>query len=214
MMRRVRGIGFLAAVSIPAMVLLAGCGGDGEGDTCGRAADCQNGLRCVEGGCALAASTDTGGVYIDPVTNLEWQRAPTGGNMDWESAVMHCQDLSLDGTGWRLPSIGELRTLFRGCPATETGGACAVTDDCLSWDTDGCYNEACAGCELDAGPAGGCYWPEELGGSCEPFYWSSSTAEATVDTVYDGAGWYVIFSFGHVCARSKDFNFGPARCVR
>jgi hypothetical protein len=153
-------------------------------------------------------------VYTDLATGLEWQHTPTGGDMDWESAVIHCQNLDLNGAGWRLPNISELRSLFRGCPATESGGACGVTDSCLSWDSGGCYNVACAGCELDAGPAGGCYWPEELGGSCSPFYWSSSTAEATVDTVYDGAGWYVIFSFGHVCARSKDFNFGPARCVR
>jgi hypothetical protein len=145
-------------------------------------------------------------VYLDPVTNLEWQRTPTGGNMDWESAVTRCQNLNLDGTGWRLPSIDELRSLLRGCPATESGGACGTTDDCLSRDT--CMTPACVGCEPDAGPAGGCYWPEELGGSCEPFYWSSSNLEDDPN-----GAWYVIYSYGHVCFRSKDF-FGPVRCVR
>jgi len=214
MRQQVRGTRIRVGLSLAAIALLTGCGGDGAGDSCGRAGDCQGGLLCGDGACLRVANTDTGGVFIDPVTNLEWQQTPTGGNLDWESAVIHCQTLELDGTGWRLPTIGELRTLFRGCPATETGGACGVADDCLSWDTDGCYNVSCQGCELNAGPVGGCYWPEELGGSCEPFYWSSSTANATVDTLFDGAGWYAIFSMGHVCARSKDFSFGPARCVR
>lgn len=213
MTRKAPGIRASVRLCIAASVLLAGCG-DGAGDSCGQAADCQNGLLCVDGGCAQVTSVDTGSVYLDPLTTLEWQQTPTGGKMDWESAVLHCQALHLDGTGWRLPAIGELRSLFRGCPATVTGGPCGVTGSCLSWDSGGCYNEACQGCELDAGPVGGCYWPEELGGSCEPFYWSSSTADATVDTLFDGAGWYVIFNMGHVCARAKDFAFGLVRCVR
>jgi hypothetical protein len=206
-------IGLLLAAS----VLLAGCEGDdgdrsGPGESCSRAAECQDGLLCVDAGCAQDAITVTGGVYIDPVTRFEWQQTPTGGNLDWESAVIHCRNLNLNGTGWRLPSVSELRSLFRGCPATATGGACGVTDSCLSWDS--CMNPACAGCEENAGPAAGCYWPAELQGSCSPFYWSSSTVESTVEEHLDGGAYYVVFNLGHVCARSKDFFFGPVRCVR
>jgi hypothetical protein len=187
--------------------LVAGCEGGEQGDACSRKAECQGDLLCVDGGCLPVANTDTGSVYVDPVTSLEWQHTPTGGNMDWESAVAHCQTLNLDGAGWRLPSIDELRSLLRGCPATATGGACGTTDTCLSRDT--CMTPACAGCEPGAGPAAGCYWPEELGGSCEPFYWSSSNLEEDPD-----GAWYVLYDMGHVCFRSKAFFYGPARCVR
>jgi hypothetical protein len=217
MKQQVPGMRIPIGLLFSAFVMLAGCEGhdgdrNGLGEGCGRAADCQDGLLCVDMGCARDANTSTGGVYTDPVTGFEWQQTPSGGNLDWESAVIHCRNLNLNGTGWRLPSISELRSLFRGCPATESEGACEVTDSCLSWDS--CMNPACAGCEPDAGPAAGCYWPAELGGSCSPFYWSSSTVESSVDESLDGGAFYVIFSQGHVCARSKDFFFGPVRCVR
>jgi hypothetical protein len=187
----------------PACVLVAGCG-DGRGETCGRATDCQGGLLCVDGGCAQVASTDIGGVYADPVTRLQWQMRPTSGPVDWESAVMHCESLELSGTGWRLPSVDELRTLIRGCPATESGGPCAATNACLTYDL--CLSD-CTGCEPDAGPAAGCYWPDELEGSCS-WYWTASSLDDAI------GAWYVVFNLGHVCGRSKDFNFGLVRCVR
>jgi hypothetical protein len=33
---------------------------------------------------------------------------------------------------------------------------------------------ACNGCKLDAGPTGGCYWPEELGGACGDPLWTAT----------------------------------------
>jgi Protein of unknown function (DUF1566) len=195
-----------------ALVPLMGCGGDGQGDTCGRAADCGSGLLCVDGGCAPVATTATGGVYIDPVTTLEWQRASAAAAMDWESAVLYCQNLESDGTDWRLPSVDELRSLIRGCPATERGGACGATNTCVTYDV--CLGD-CAGCEPDAGPAGGCYWPEELEGSCgqgapghDVWYWTSTSLDDLV------GAWYVVFNYAHVCGRSKDFSYGLVRCVR
>jgi hypothetical protein len=127
--------------------------------------------------------------------------------MDWESGVAHCRDLELNGVGWRLPTIGELRSLIRGCPATLGGGPCRITDTCLSFDA--CETAECEGCEMDVGPDGGCYWPDELGGSCSLFYWSSSTIEETPERAF-----YIIFSWAHMSARTKSFFFGPVRCVR
>jgi len=203
---RHQGPGACIRIGLPfsGLVLLAGCAGDGLGEPCGRQADCRNGLLCVEGGCARVASTDTGNVYVEPVTSLEWQQTPTGGALDWESAVIHCQTLELNGSGWRLPNIEELRSLIRGCSASESGGACGATNTCVTYDV--CLS-ACGGCDTDAGPAGGCYWPEELGGTCS-WYWTSTALD-------DRPGaWYVVFDYAHVCGRSPDFNYGLVRCVR
>jgi hypothetical protein len=124
--------------------------------------------------------------------------------MSWDNGVLYCQNLDLNGTGWRLPSIDELRSLIRGCPATESGGeACGATNECTY---DLCLSD-CAGCETDASPASGFYWPEELEGSCS-WYWTSSSLDDRI------GAWYVVFSYAHVCGRSKDFHYGLVRCVR
>jgi hypothetical protein len=209
----VRGVLFGAISSV--VLFSAGCGaGDGQETSCFGAADCQEGQLCVTqaseqgpGQCTGNVTANTGGVYTDPVTGFEWQRTPMVGNMDWESAIRYCRNLDLNGSGWRLPSIDELRSLIRGCPATETGGPCQITNTCLSFDT--CETAECAGCQTDSGPAGGCYWPDGLQGRCSPFYWSSSTLTDASDRAF-----YVIFSFGHVSARTKSFFFGAVRCVR
>jgi len=48
---------------------------------------------------------------------------------------------------WRLPTIGELRTLIQNCDSTKTGGTCGVNNECLSWDE--CRDESCNGCDQD-----------------------------------------------------------------
>ena len=143
-------------------------------------------------------------VWTDSTSGLMWQVTPTGGTMKWNSAKSHCQGLSLDGhNDWRLPTISELRSLIRGCDDTETGGDCGVTDECL--DYGDCWNNTCQGCSSGGGPANGCYWPSQLGGSCS-WYWSSS---AVAD--YADLAWYVGFNVGHVNYRYDNYC---ARCVR
>ncbi len=61
--------------------------------------------------------------------------------LNWEDANKFCTE-----KGGRLPTISELRTLVQNCPATETGGACGVTDACTA---QSCRNEACDGCPKD-----------------------------------------------------------------
>lgn len=205
----------LFGVLLSACVLSTGCGeADELGEDCFGVAECRDGLLCVAetsavgpGQCRQEATKVVGSVYTDPVTKLQWQATPTVGLMDWGSAVQYCENLDLDGDSWRLPTVDELRSLIRACPATEFGGPCKIAGSCLSFDN--CETAECAGCETDSGPAGGCYWPDELEGSCSPFYWSSSTVEEAADRAF-----YVIFSFAHVSARTKDFFFGSVRCVR
>ena len=172
---------------------------------CGKNGDacvvCSGGKTCQEGECASIQ-------WKDPTSNLTWQVTPTGGTMNWSDAKAHCSGLSLDGGGWHLPTISELRSLIRGCPGTVTDGACEVTDSCLSYSS--CWDEgACWSCSGGAGPAdGGMYWPDEVEGDC-CWYWSSSPVE-------DGGGnaWGVSFPNGYVGGSGVNYYEYSVRCVR
>lgn len=99
--------------------------------------------------------------WTDDSTGLTWTDPP-GEDLVWTDALCFCDSLEADGmSDWRLPSIGELRTLITGCTATTTGGECGVTDDCLR---STCFDEdLCGGCEEGAGPMDGWYLPDGLG---------------------------------------------------
>ncbi|MBM4355849.1 MAG: DUF1566 domain-containing protein, partial [Deltaproteobacteria bacterium] len=132
---------------------------------------------------------------------------PTGGDTSWENAKSHCSRLVLDGGGWRLPTIGELRSLIRGCPATEAGGSCSVKKGaCLARS---CRDDSCNGCGNFGGPANGCYWPHYIQGACT-LYWSSSPVGDD-----DGYAWHVFFNSGLVYDGYFFVSSGsPVRCVR
>jgi len=151
----------------------------------------------------LAGEMET---WDDPSSGLTWQIFPTGGDMSWAAAKSHCASLKLEGGGWRLPTIGELRTLIRGCPETEDGGGCNIEEgDCLKWS---CRDGSCGGCSGDTGPADGCYWPDEMQGSCY-WYWSSSPVED-----YVGYAWGVGFDNGGVGGYGDVDDYVHVRCVR
>lgn len=98
--------------------------------------------------------------------------APPEGYMNWQAAMDYCDGLALCGHGdWHLPTISELRSIIRGCPATETGGSCGVTDECVERD---CWSEECQGCTTGAGPTDGCYWETSLSDECDSWFWSST----------------------------------------
>ncbi len=174
------------------------CGPDPVcGESCGT---CPSSEGCVDGACAAMT-------WTDPASGLTWQVTPTGGgggSMNWENAESHCSDLELAGGGWHLPTIGELRSLIRGCPATESGGSCNVEEGvCLAWS---CRDASCIGCEINEGPAGGCYWPDQVEGKCN-WYWSSSPMEN------DTGGWVVAFMYGLVDKAAPNHSW-HVRCVR
>jgi hypothetical protein len=53
------------------------------------------------------------GTVFDNWCGLTWQLADTNPNgMSWAAANSHCQALELAGTGWRLPSIAELQSIW------------------------------------------------------------------------------------------------------
>lgn len=181
-----------------------------------------NGRSLVTGGYGSFArcvrynpEDSTPDTWKDPQSGLTWQVFPTNGNMNWASAKAHCKNLSLGGfNDWRIPTISELRSLIRGCQATEKGGACGVTDSCLN---DNCWKEPCQGCS-SKGDSGldGAYWPPELSGEVnwysgeDYWYWSSS---AVAD--HNGVdAWTIGFKYGLVNHGTYVNNIGKARCVR
>ncbi|MDD5306946.1 MAG: DUF1566 domain-containing protein [Deltaproteobacteria bacterium] len=159
----------------------------------------------------MDTDTDTDGdsdcaEWLDSASQLSWQVTPSGGLMGWQPAIDHCDGLTLCGhDDWRLPTIGELRSLIRGCAATQTGGSCGVTDDCLT--DNPCYSTACSGGSWLGGPDSGCYWPSEMEGECLGYFSSSFPADM-MDKV-----WIVNFGYGNVVP-NDEINDGYARCVR
>jgi len=163
------------------------------------------------------ADLDSGG-WCDPSSGLCWQDPVDGAERTWSDAMAYCSGLSLGGYGpgsWHLPTISELRSLIRGCPASVTGGTCGVTDSCPG---DGCWRRAeCGGCD-EYGGSGvgrnisgqrttGCYWTEGLDGKCG-FYWSSSSYGGGVSDA-----WFVSFNTGFIFELRSDAT-SLVRCVR
>jgi hypothetical protein len=147
--------------------------------------------------------------WYDSSSGLLWEVTPSNPISDWQPAVSSCAALTLCGkSDWRLPTVSELRTLIRGCATAQTGGSCALNDNCLS---DTCDTN-CSGCPLGAGPAAGNYWPAALMGN-------SGTAWSSSSRVDDPAfAWTVYFYGGSVGYRNKlstsQADAGGGRCVR
>jgi hypothetical protein len=149
----------------------------------------------------------TGDTWTDSSSGLIWQVTPSSDGMTWDDAIAYCENLSLAGGGWHLPTISELRTLIRGCDGTMISGACGVTDSCT--DRYDCKNDVCDGCEDLEGPGdGGAYWPDGISGEID-FYWSSTTV---ADSEYDA--WHVDFDRGLVTSKDGVTGDDLARCVR
>ena len=84
----------------------------------------------------------TQGITAERVNNLYWSEiAPK--KMNYNEANSYCRRLNEGGiSGWRLPTIDELRTLVQNCPGTVPGGACRISEvnGCLA---SGCSNNSC-----------------------------------------------------------------------
>ncbi len=63
--------------------------------------------------------TRNNGVVTDHVTNLEWQDTSIN-NRDWWGAKNDCNALSLDGGGWRVPTMRELDSIINYSKAHHT----------------------------------------------------------------------------------------------
>ena len=141
--------------------------------------------------------------WLDDSTGLYWENTNTDKEdpfeiqMTWDAAMSYCQDLSLGGfSDWHLPTVSEMRSIINGCPHTQSGGSCNITDDCPTYECasigdwpcapscaewehrTGCFNFYCNGNECaqacKSGPAdSACFWKHGLKGHC-PGYWTST----------------------------------------
>ncbi|MDX9721936.1 MAG: DUF1566 domain-containing protein [Myxococcota bacterium] len=185
----------------PLLVLLGGCLDElGDAfDPC-KNVTCEDDKSCVDGKCLVPDQS-----YFDG--GLEWQiHVPTQW-MSVEEGISYCSRLDSNGTGWRLPTLAELRSLIEGCSKTRPGGACNVVEfGCLS---ESCRSGDCDGCSIKDGPDEGCYWSAELRGACGG-YWSTADDESV-----EHGGWWVDFESGEVGNDGLYYEVGAyVRCVR
>jgi len=75
--------------------------------------DGHRGARCVHGSPTPPAQhyTIASGIVTDNATKLQWQQAAPSSVLTWANAKTYCSQLVLNGTGWRLPTAKELRTI-------------------------------------------------------------------------------------------------------
>ncbi len=173
-----------------------------EGEACTRTADCSPETVCVDFVCVNEAQPSSSSDY----SMLIWQELASGEVMTWQQAISYCEELSVKGhRDWRLPTIGELRSLVRGCTDSETDGLCGVTDLCLTYE---CRDlEICFNCSYQNGPAAGCYWSDSLQGICDA-YWSSSRADDDKRFAWQIYFNHATFNMALVSKQAR------ARCVR
>ncbi len=125
-----------------------------------------------DGDCGIAPFA----TWTDEDTGLIWQ-AQNYNAMDtltWEQAGAFCdEDI---GHGWRLPTLDEVRTLVRNCPATMAGGSCNVGESsgCLS---EACMDASCVGCEEWNDIREDCYLPTPMKDFCGAIWTSTGAAD-------------------------------------
>ena len=121
--------------------------------------------------------------------------------MNWNDAKQYCENLRENGyTDWRLPTIDELKTTIKNCPAASL---CKVSESCLSSD---CWSASCH-CKYRENNGG---YYSKLGDDDKVKLWSSSTRSDLKATQ-----WGVGFGDGYVqsiYAYESDHNY--VRCVR
>ena len=106
--------------------------------------------------------------WTDPASGLTWMNPTESPRKEWYEAEQYCADLEFGGsTDWRLPTIYELRSLVRGCPATQAGGTCNIDEDsCLAFS---CWGDSC-NCKMDSCGDNHCSYrdgPATGGGTCQ-----------------------------------------------
>jgi len=166
--------------------------------------------------------------WYDEQTNLSWQDpqkdgySEDNGGVTSFDAIRYCEELVIKGVGdWRLPTIDELRTIIRGAPKSEAGGACAITEGSRLAGTSVADIAKCNGQLLPftCAGAGKCCWHEALSGTCNTVDPVSTThfleTWSSTPAVDDPDNWigYVFFDTGTI-GFNHSLSLGEVRCVR
>jgi len=135
-----------------------------------------------------AAGTDTvaadeaedvavGATYAEPTGGATWTVARVAEAKTRDGAIAACSGLTLEGLGgWRLPTVGEARGLYRDCPDLEVGGTCQIGAGCLD---STCNDASCKTCQTASSqPAGQCKALQafQQGWEGAGWYWTSDEA--------------------------------------
>jgi Protein of unknown function (DUF1566) len=175
-----------------------------------------------DGGVKRPPMTECAGGLFDTETLLCWQNPPRNSGSTLSVASKYCETLKSAGhTNWYLPTIEELRSLLRGCPATEPEGLCRISNN-SPWEN---HDKECHTCMALEGPSfEGCYWdysfqppctrtclwPESISAPCVGF-WSSSSATFNGKPI----AWIISFETGWLDSSYIDENrLAAVRCVR
>lgn len=145
--------------------------------------------------------------WEDQATGLCWSNPTVEATGGWAAGQAYCTDL---GAGWRVPSVGELRTLLRvgepadaGCAANLPGGACGVTAACAG---PACAGD-CGACTPVEGPgAYGLYQDAAL--SAVNFLWADTPVGGE-----PGAHWLLYLEAGEVLWDLDTAGHVGVRCL-
>ncbi|MCP4196250.1 MAG: DUF1566 domain-containing protein [Proteobacteria bacterium] len=133
----------------------------------------------------------------------------------------YCDELVLGGfEDWRVPTIGELRSITEGFPGTETGGSCPIVDGDITYAQSqnfDCFNDDYTTYHNATGD-NGCFLVPDLTGTCDkgdPYSGGHPLEHVALETPSDTEDWRATLMFEN---GSVVFNHActgvDVRCVR
>ncbi len=194
----------LVFVLVMFLFVFAGCGGDDGENGDDHSNTGNTGDTGDTGDSGDTGNTGTGGgdTIADKGENYVWSEVSSR-SINWEDAISYCENLDQDGhVDWKLPTIGQLRSLIVECPGTIPGGTCKINDSCLELS---CRDPECMKCPVSGD---GKYSKLGLTGTI----WSGS--EIAEGSTFSGThAWYVYFLSGSIDYHHKD-TINDVICVR
>ena len=157
-------------------------------------------LSGTEFKCACSVGSYWNGTKCEECKEIDGNMwSPVYDPKDPNTASSFCNSLSVCGySDWKLPSVDQLRTLFKNCSKTQTGGACRVSNRCMAAS---CADSQCS-CAFTV--TDGYY--SKLGDPASLSLWSRSKSSKNIT--------YWMANFGNASLESIEPFDSEFRCVR